>query len=405
VTSGNPAAWGRVGADGTVYVRTTDGERVIGSWQAGDAEAALAFFALRYADLEAEVVLLEARLASGKATPGHTREAAERIRGSLTEAKVIGDLSSLEARLGALVEQCTARIEEQRAAKAARAAEKVAAKRALIDEAERLAESTQWKKAGDRLREIAAHWRDIHVDRATDGDLWRRLRRARARFAERRSEHFNAAAEERQSAKERKEKLVAEAESLAESRDWKPTAARLKALMREWKTSGRADRPVEDALWTRFRAAQDAFFTRLGELNAARDAEAQQNKAAHEALLAEAESLDPAADLDAAQTKLRGIQDRWDKLGRAPRDAEAGFDARLAAVSRRMREAADARHREASVANAPLVIRLRESVDKLERRIARARAAGKDAEAEEAEAALATQRTWLAQAEGSPTDL
>ena len=37
--------WGRVDADGTVYVRTADGERVIGSWQAGSPEEAIAFFA------------------------------------------------------------------------------------------------------------------------------------------------------------------------------------------------------------------------------------------------------------------------------------------------------------------------------------------------------------------------
>ena len=33
--------WGRVDADGTVYVRTADGERVIGSWQAGSPEEAI----------------------------------------------------------------------------------------------------------------------------------------------------------------------------------------------------------------------------------------------------------------------------------------------------------------------------------------------------------------------------
>ncbi len=36
--------WGRIDDDGTVYVRTADGERAIGSWQAGDSEAGLAFY-------------------------------------------------------------------------------------------------------------------------------------------------------------------------------------------------------------------------------------------------------------------------------------------------------------------------------------------------------------------------
>ena len=47
--------WGRIGADGTVYVKTADGEREIGSWQAGDADAGLAFYERRYEDLATEV--------------------------------------------------------------------------------------------------------------------------------------------------------------------------------------------------------------------------------------------------------------------------------------------------------------------------------------------------------------
>ena len=59
--------WGRVDADGTVYVRTADGERVIGSWQAGSPEEAIAFFQRKYEALETEVVLLEQRLAATRA--------------------------------------------------------------------------------------------------------------------------------------------------------------------------------------------------------------------------------------------------------------------------------------------------------------------------------------------------
>src|SRR5436190_493029 len=394
----NAASWGHVDADGTVYVRTSQGERVIGSWQAGDAEAALAFFGLRYADLAAEVGLLEVRLETGKATPAHTLQTAQRLRAALPDAKVIGDLDALDARLAKLEDVCAERTAAEREAKAARAAEKVAAKRALVEEAEQLAESTQWKKAGERLREIATGWREIHIDKPTEAELWKRFRRARAGFATRRTAHYAAAAEEREAAKVRKEKLVAEAESLASSHDYKTTAARLKALMREWKTAGRADRPVEDALWTRFRTAQDQFFGRLSELNAERDAKTREAQDAREALVAEAEALD-VADLDAATTRLRNIQDRLDKAGRVPRDVEAALDARLAVVMRRIREASDARHREASVNNSPLVIRLRESVEKLEKRITRARASGNEREAAEAEASLTTQREWLAQAE------
>jgi hypothetical protein len=46
-----------------------------------------------------------------------------------------------------------------------------------------------------------------------------------------------------------------------------------------------------------------------------------------------------------------------------------------------------------------MVIRLEESIAKLEKRLERAKAAGDDKLVSETEAALATQREWLAQAD------
>ncbi len=59
---GASSAFGRVDADGTVYVRTTDGERVVGSWLAGSPEDGLAYFGRKYEDLAAEVAILEKRV-------------------------------------------------------------------------------------------------------------------------------------------------------------------------------------------------------------------------------------------------------------------------------------------------------------------------------------------------------
>src|SRR3954447_19427201 len=55
-------AWGRVAADGTVYVRTTDGERAVGQYPEGSPDEALAFFTRRYDALAFEVELLEQRV-------------------------------------------------------------------------------------------------------------------------------------------------------------------------------------------------------------------------------------------------------------------------------------------------------------------------------------------------------
>jgi len=95
-------AFGRVDADGTVYVKTAEGDRVVGSWQAGTPEEGLAHFARRFADLVTEVDLIEARLKSGAADAAHSLTSVKRIRTSLDEAHVVGDIDGLAARLDRL---------------------------------------------------------------------------------------------------------------------------------------------------------------------------------------------------------------------------------------------------------------------------------------------------------------
>ena len=97
--------------------------------------------------------------------------------------------------------------------------------------------------------------------------------------------------------------------------------------MEEWKASGRAPRDVEDALWARFRAAQEKFFSRRNKTFSERDAEFEANAAAKEKLLTEAERS-ILTGLDAAKAALRSIQERWEAAGKVPGNA-SGSSTRL----------------------------------------------------------------------------
>jgi len=395
---GTDTQWGRVAEDGTVYVRTAEGERAVGSWQAGTPDEGLAHFVRRYEDLATEVGLLETRLGSGAASASSTSVAATKLRGSLPEANVVGDLAALDERLAKLIELAESKRADEKVAKAAAAEKATAAKRTLVDEAEKLSESTQWKATGDRLREIVEEWRTIKgVDRKLDTELWKRISAARTEFSRRRGAHFATLDEQRKEAVAQKEKLVAEAEALSESTEWTPTANRYKSLMAQWKKVGRASKDVDDALWQRFRAAQDAFFARRSAAFDERDSEYRANQTAKEALVVEAEAIDTGTDIEAAQAKLRDISSRYAAIGRVPREVVADLDKRLDAVAARIRTIGDERWRETTVSSSPLVIRLRESVEKLERKLEKAKAAGRTAEVNDLESQLATQRAWLAQ--------
>lgn len=395
--------WGRIDSNGTVYVTTGAGERVIGSWQAGDEEAGLKHFTRRYEDLVTEIELLEQRLASGAGEPKSTAQHARELRATIPDARMIGDLDGLDRRLGALIEAAEGKIQEASAKKAARRAEAIAAKEALVAEAEALAaKDSHWKASGERFKTIVEEWRTIKgIDRRTDEALWKRFRSAREQFSRHRGAHFAALDDQRGEARARKEQLVTEAEKLSDSTDWGPTSARLKALMREWKAAGRAPKAADDALWTRFRAAQDAFFARRSEVLDARDAEQRENQRRKEELIAEAEALDPGRDLAGAQNALRGIQDRFDAVGHVPREAIRPLDARMRAAEQRIRDAADVRRTKRAAASNPLLDQMREAVQKAESTLAKARAADDARRIAEAEEALQARREWLAEAERS----
>lgn len=397
----DPARWGRVDDDGTVFVVTTDGERAVGSWQAGDPAEGLLHYARRFDDVRTEVELLHTRLESGAGDPKHALTSVKHLLASLAEAAVVGDLSALRARIEYVMAKAEHVIEANRAARDAARAESVARKQALLEEAERIgAEATQWKAAGDRLREILEEWKGIKgIDRKADEALWKRFAKARDAFNRRRGAHFADLDRQRAAAKLRKEELVEEAEQLALSDDWGPTGARYKQLMIEWKAAGRTTKDADDQLWQRFRAAQDAFFTRRTEVLSERDAELAHNAKLKEELLDEGQRIDPTADLDAARSALHRIQDEWERIGKVPRERVRELETKLRTIEERVRAAADAQWRHSDPEAQARAAQFRERVEQFETQAAKARAAGNKRRAEQAEAQAAQWREWLATAE------
>ncbi|GAA3299447.1 MULTISPECIES: DUF349 domain-containing protein [Dactylosporangium] len=396
-----PTEFGRIDADGNVFVKTAAGERPIGSWQAGTPEEGLAHFARRFADLVTEVDLIEARLGSGAADAGQSLSTIRRLRSGLDEAHVVGDIDGLAARLDKLTTIAEEKAGAARAARDAARAESLARKTALVEEAESIAaEATGWKAAGDRLKEILDEWKSIHgVEKKAESELWKRYAAARDAFTRRRGAHFATLDSSRKQAQGRKEELVVEAEQLSESTEWNATAARLKDLMTEWKAAPRAAKDTEQKLWERFRAAQDAFFKRRSEVFSARDAEFKGNLDRKHELLAQAEALDVDGDPKGAQNRLREIQGTWHEVGRVPRESQAGLDRRLRAVEDRVKQAMDAAWRRTPPEASPLLAQMREQVARAEQQLASAQAAGDQRRIKEAEKALESKRKFLAMAE------
>jgi hypothetical protein len=392
--------WGRVDDDGTVYVRTVDGERSVGSYPAGTPEEALHFFTERFAALSFEVELLEQRVRSGKLSPEEAVESIKTVSAQVTGANAVGDLASLGGRLDALGPVIASQREARKAEKAQKAVESKASKEKIVAEAETLATGNDWRAGANRLRALLDEWKVLpRIDRASDDELWKRFSSARTTYTRRRKTHFAEQSEKRDGARVIKERLAKEAEALSASTEWGPTAGKYRDLMTQWKAAGAAPKDVDDALWKRFRAAQDTFFGNRDATNAALDAEFAANAVVKEAILVEAEALVPVTDLDAAKKSLRDLADRWEAAGKVPRERMKDLEARMRAVEQAVRKIEDDRWQasdpEKSARADDMVTKLEVAIAKAESELEKARTAGNDKKVAELEADLTSRRSFL----------
>ncbi len=405
----DPSSFGRVDSDGTVFVRTSAGERSVGQVPDVPPDEAMAFFTRRYAALELEVSLLERRIGSGALSPDDAAASIRTVRTAIVDAHAVGDLDGLLGRLDALSPVLASQRAARKAERARRDSETRAAKERFVLEAEKLAGSDDWRGGVNRFRSLLDQWKALpRLDRATDDELWHRFSSARTTYTRRRKAQFAHQNEARESARSAKEKLAAEAEALADSTDWAATTTAYRDLMARWKAAGAAPRGVDDALWKRFRAAQDTFFAAKQATLSEQDAEFRVNAEAKEQLLVEAEALLPVKDLAAARAAYRDLVQRWAAIGKVPRDDIRPLENRLRAVETAVKGAEDERWRrtnpEARARAEETASKLESQITALEERAAKAAARGDVRAAQEASSSAQTYREWLVQARRAVDD-
>jgi hypothetical protein len=339
-SASDPSRFGRVEPDGTVILLAPEGEVVVGQWAAGEPSAGLAFFGRKYDDLVVEIDLIERRLAEHRAPAEQAEVVLNRVREGLAARSFVGDVAALESRCDRLAGAIEAAKAEARARKAEQREAALATRRVLVDEAESLSGSTAWRATTERYAAIVEEWKALpRGDRGIEQELWQRISAARTAFDKRRRLHFTELDAQRKDAITRKRELIAKAEALSTSTDWPKTSKALRDLMVDWKAAPRASRAVEDKLWKRFKAAQDAFYEARVATEDAEQESLRANVPVKEALAAEADALLPITDLKATKQSLRSIQDRWDKAGDLPRQDRDRIEGRLKKVEEAIRAA------------------------------------------------------------------
>lgn len=397
--------WGRVDEHGVVFVRDRDGERQVGEYPDATPDEAIAYYERKYTDLAAQVSLLEQRAHRG-APPADVAKAVRRLSEALETANAVGDLEALRRRveaLGGTVDDLSAkRSEEHKAQVEAARADRVA----IVEEAEALAArdpaTVQWKATGQAMDALFTRWQEAQrsstrLPKSESNELWKRFRDARSHIDTQRRAYFAELDQTQSAAREAKERLVQRAEALAGSSG--DAIGEYRALLDQWKAAGRAGRKVDDALWARFRAAGDAIYQAKAAVQAEQDAEYGDNLKVKLALLDEAEPLLTATDATSARQTLTSIQRRWDAAGRVPRDQLRPTEDRLRRVEQHVAQLEQDHWRrtdpETKARSEGLAAQLASAIDKLERELEEARAAGNAKRIKEAEDALNARRIWL----------
>jgi len=412
------AAFGTVSEDGTVTVQDGTQVRTIGNTTETDRAAAREPFARGYLDLVAFLDLTQTTLNAPEHTQNELNRLLENLRKNMKEPKVVGDIPALRARANELREVAKEKIRALEAERARGREESARRRTEFVESIEALVatdpEQISWKKAGETMRQMVPRWKqmqtdDVSLDRPTEEALWKRLSAARATFDRMRKQFFSQLDEKHAEAAQVKEQLIARAEAMQDSTDWGPTVRAYKDLMNEWRSAPRGSRKKDDAQWKRFKAAQDTFFQARNADLQETEAEQRKNLAVKEALLTEAEALDPVKDLEAAKASLRSVQDRWEEAGKVPRGDMRRIDDRLRAVERAVKNAEQDEWRRTDPRTKARVegasSQLHSAIASYQEEYDRAVAGGDPKKIAEAQAALEARKEWLAVIERSARDL
>lgn len=400
--------WGRVDAEGNVYVTEAGVERLVGAFPDATADEALAYFVRKFDDINTALVILERRLASSAAhSPKELRASLTHINELLAGGVGVGDFSALRSRAAAAAVAVDAAAEQAGAENAAAKERIITERTAIVETIEKLAssnlDSLNWKKTSAEVDSLFNQWQatqkdHVKVEKATADELWKRFRNARATLDRARRTHFSQADAETKKVKTAKEALIAQAEDLAGSPADQALPA-YRALLEAWKKSGRASKKLDDALWAKFKAAGDAIYANKQAADSAEDESFAGNLEAKRALLAEGQAILSMTDREQARALLTSVQKRWESAGKVPRasikDIEGGLRKLELAVKKLDDDAWSASDPEKLARQEGLAGAIAAKVAKLESDLETAKAAGDKKMIAEISTAIEQQRSWL----------
>ena len=402
--STTPNTFGRVDEENNVFVIEGTEERRVGQYPNVAPEAALAYFERKFADLEAQVRLLEQRVA-GKADAQSLKKTITKLTEDLKEPAAVGDIAALRGRVAAIEGKVSELFAEKQEANKELVAAEIAKRTEIAEKAELIAaqdaSKIHWKNTSAEMNALFELWQDAQKNgpklSKSDADpIWKRFSSARTKFESAKRAYFATLDAANKAAKAAKTQIVADAEALIEKGG--EGIAEYRKLLDAWKASGRSQSKTDDELWARFKAAGDAIYAAKSEVVAVENGEQTANLAVKLELLVEAEKIDASKDLAAAKKQLQSVQTRWEKAGRVPREKLREVEDRLKAVETKIRKAEEEQWRktdpEAIARTNSVLEQLDTAIAKLEKQLETAKATKDAKKIKDAQEALDARKEW-----------
>lgn len=398
-------SFGRVDDANNVFVIEGGVERQVGQYPGVPAADALAYFERKFADLEAQVRILEQRVAK-KLEAASLKKVASKLVADLKEPAAVGDIADLRRRLSNLDPKIAALTAEKTEANKEHILEAIAKRTAIVMAAEAIANQdetkTQWKNSGVEMTKLFDQWQQIQKSGAkvpkSDADsLWKRFSASRTKFEAAKRHYFASLDATSKAAKAKKNDIVAQAEALVSK--GADGAADYRKLLDAWKTSGRTQGKADDLLWARFKAAGDAIYGAKAESDAVDNVEYAANLAIKLEIIQDAEKIDATKDLAEAKKQLLAVQQRWEKAGRVPKEKLRETEDKIRAIETKVRKAEEEHWRKSDPAakarSNDVITQLEESIAKLEAQLTAAKASKDQKKTEAATEALKARQAWL----------
>ncbi len=397
--------FGRVDAENNVYVFELGSERKVGQYPNVSAEAAMAFYETKFADLEAQVRILEQRI-KGHVVASNLTAQFKKLTADLVAPNAVGDLNNLRTRVAALESKIAELSAQRSAANKEALAAALKSRIDLAEAAEAIANQdsakTQWKQSSEKMAQLFVQWQAVQktgpkVSKADADPIWKRFSVARTKFEAGKRAFFANVDSANKAVRAKKISIVEQAEKLAAGGS--DATNEYRKLLDAWKAAGRTPGKSDDALWTRFKTAGDTIYAARQVTAASESGEQTQNLAAKLELLKAYSGIDPSAGIDAAKKSLQELQKKWEKIGKVPKDKVREVEDKLRAIESRVKAAEQDHWRKSDPASIDrsnsVISQLETAIEKLESELVKANATGDKRKMADASEALEARRAWL----------